>query len=132
MFLRRVVPAGQAPMALFCLLGAAAALGFLGLRGAPLGLPWALAPVVLYLGLVPLGLSFVLWERAAQAAQLQVLGLMSFLTPVLSTVLLSLASGRPVGGALAGGLALILLGAALGGGALRASAQATPRKAGTR
>jgi drug/metabolite transporter (DMT)-like permease len=118
-FLRRVVPDGSGHMALFCLLGAAAALVFAWVRGAPLLLPWASVPVVLYLGAVPLGLSFVLWERAAQGAQMQVLGLMSFFTPLLSTVLLSAVSGVPLGLPLLGGLALILGGAALGGTGLR-------------
>lgn len=122
-FMRRAVPAGQAPMALFCLLAAAAALAFALLRGAPLALPGPSAPVVVYLGLVPLGLSFVLWERAAQGAQMQVLGLMSFFTPPLSTALLSLTTGDPVGLALLAGLALILAGAALGGGVLRGHTQ---------
>ena len=117
-FMRRVVPAGEAQMALFCLLAAGAALAFLWLRGAPLAVPWRAVPVLLYLGLVPLGLSFVLWERAAQGAQMQVLGLMSFATPPLSTLLLSAVLGVPLGGSLLGGLALIVAGAALGGTAL--------------
>ncbi len=119
-FMRRVVPAGQAQMALFCLLGAGAALAFLWLRGAPLAVPWRAVPVLLYLGGVPLGLSFVLWERAAQDAQMQVLGLMSFATPALSTLLLSAVLRAPLGASLLAGLALILAGAALGGTALGA------------
>ena len=49
---------------------------------------------------------------------MQVLGLMSFATPPLSTLLLSAVLGVPLGGSLLGGLALIVAGAALGGTAL--------------
>ena len=121
-YLRRVVPPGSRPMALFCALAAVAALMFLLARGAPLALPLEQAPVVIYLGLVPLGLSFVLWEAAARHAQLQVLGLMSFFTPLLSTWLLALVTGRTVGPALYAGLACILAGAALGTRALKKQA----------
>ena len=117
--LRRMVPGEQPRMAMFCLLAAGAALVFAMVRGVPLTLPPAVWPAVGYLGVVPLGLSFVLWERAAQGAQLQVLGLMSFFTPVLSTALLSAVSGVGVGVGLALGLALILAGAALGGTGVR-------------
>ena len=96
-FMRRVVPAGQENMALYCLLSAGMAGVFLLARGAPLAVAWEHAGVLAYLGLVPMGLSFVLWERAARDCNMQVLGLMSFFTPVLSTFILSAISGAPVG-----------------------------------
>ena len=113
-FMRLMVTPGRGRMAVFCLLSAAAALGFALAQGAPLALPWSQATVVIYLGLAPLGLSFVLWEYAAQHAQMQVLGLMSFFTPLLSTLMLTLVSGAPVGASLYGGLALIMAGGWLG------------------
>lgn len=127
-FMRRFVPDGQDPMALFCLLAAGCALAFLLARGGPLVLAWRHAPLVAYLGLVPLGLSFVLWERAAQRANMQVLGLMSFFTPVLSTAMLSLVSGTPVGAPAYAGLAAILGAAALGGGSLRGMSATQPAR----
>lgn len=114
-FMRKVVPRERNQMAWFCLLSAGAALIFALLRGASLALPLSQAPVVVFLGLVPLGLSFLLWEYAAQRAQIQVLGLMSFFTPLLSTLLLSLVSGQAITPWLFGGMALILTGAGLGG-----------------
>lgn len=118
-FLRLMVPGGRENMALFCLLAAGMALGFLLLRGAPLGLALEHLPGVAFFGLVPLGLSFALWERAALQANMQILGLMSFFTPVLSTLMLALVSGAAIAPTLYGGLALILAGAWLGGRGVR-------------
>ncbi len=113
--LRRVIPAGQENMALFCLLSAALA-GITALAG---GVPLLVALddfwLPLFIGLVPWGLSFLLWERAVQQCNLQVLGLLTFFTPPLSTLLLALVSGSPVGWHHVAGLALILSGAAWGG-----------------
>lgn len=125
-FLRRIVPGQRRLMALFCLLSAIAALGFAVARGVPLALPLASAPLVAYLGLVPLGASFVLWEFAAQRAQMQVLGLMSFFTPPLSTALLALSSGTAPGAPLYAGLALVLAGTWLGGRGLRRAQNGGP------
>ena len=49
-FMRLMVTPGRGRMAVFCLLSAAAALGFALARGAPLALPWSQATVVIYLG----------------------------------------------------------------------------------
>ena len=101
-------------MALFCLLAVPAAWLVMAARGVPFSLTAAQLPLLLYFGLVPLGLSFVLWERAVQGCNLQVLGSMSFFTPALSTLMLAAVSGQAVGGAALAGLGLILAGSALG------------------
>ena len=113
-FMRQFVPARRGNMAVFCLLSSVAALVFLLARGISPAPPWDYLPLVLYIGVVPLGVSFVLWETAAQECNVQVLGFLSFLTPVLSTVLLSFVSGEKVGFSLLAGLTLILGGALLG------------------
>ena len=119
--LRRVLPTGGHPMAWYCLLAAAASALLLVGRGGSFTVAPAHWPILLYIGLVPLGIAFGLWEHAARHCDLQVLGLLSYFTPPLSTLLLALASGTPVGWPLLAGLALILAGSAVGGRAMRNS-----------
>ena len=122
--IRRVIPAGQENMALFCLLSAALA-GIAALAGGvPLTMPLDDYWLPLFIGLVPWGLAFFLWERAVQQCNLQVLGLLTFFTPPLSTLLLALVSGSPAGWHHLAGLALILSGAAWGGRRAWAEAEA--------
>lgn len=113
-WIRHITPPGQEHMTWYCLLSAGAAGLLLLARGLPVAVPWDVLWVPLYIGLVPLGLAFVLWERAVQGCNLQVLGLLSFLTPPLSVALQALAAGRALGWHHLGGLALILAGAAWG------------------
>jgi len=113
-FMRRFVPPRRGNMAMFCLLSAGVALVFLLARGVSPVPNLTYLPLVIYIGLVPLGLSFVLWEFAARGCNVQVLGFLSFFTPVLSTTLLAWTSGEGVGISLLAGLALILGGAFLG------------------
>jgi len=114
-FMRIGVPGGTPRMDLFCLLATVVAAGFLMARGAPWLLPAESWGPVLFMGLVPLGLSFLLWEQAARNCNVQVLGMMSFFTPVLSTLLLSWVRDATVPAMLFAGLGLILAGAAVGG-----------------
>lgn len=111
--LRRFVPPGEDAMPLFCVLAVAPAGALVLARGVPLAVAPEQIPLLLYFGLVPLGLSFVLWERAVQGCNVQVLGILSFLTPVLSTLMLGLVSGRAPGAGALAGLALIVAGSAL-------------------
>jgi drug/metabolite transporter (DMT)-like permease len=43
------------------------------------------------IGIGPLGLSFVLWDRAMRAGNASTIGSLSYLTPVLSTLALAVA-----------------------------------------
>lgn len=113
--LRRVTRPGQDGMTWYCLLSAAAAGLLLLARGLPMAVPLEQLWVPVFIGLVPLGLAFLLWERAVQGCNLQVLGLLSFLTPPLSVVLQALAAGISLSTHHLSGLALILAGAAWGG-----------------
>jgi drug/metabolite transporter (DMT)-like permease len=119
--LRRWGPPGGNPMALFCLLSALAAGLLMLARGVPFGFAAGQIWLVLYIGIVPWGLAFALWDRAARGCDLRRLGLLSYFTPPLSTALLALVSGAAVGLPLAAGLALILAGSAWGGTAPRAA-----------
>ena len=115
----RFVPPGPGRMAWYCFLAAAGSAALGAVRGVPL-LPvadqWA---GIVYIGLVPLGLAYQLWDFAARRGDLRVLGLLSYFIPPLSTLLLALVSGAPLGGGLLAGLALILTGCAWAGSALR-------------
>jgi drug/metabolite transporter (DMT)-like permease len=70
---------------------------------------------VAYVGLLPLGAAFALWEVAARRCALRTLGLLSYLTPPLSTVLLGWVAGRSASGWAWTGLGLVVGGAAFGG-----------------
>ena len=64
-------------------------------------LPQALPPAqalfsALYLGLVPLGLSFTLWNRAITGGNMTLIGYLSYLTPPLAVLLASLVRGAAV------------------------------------
>jgi drug/metabolite transporter (DMT)-like permease len=66
------------------------------------------------LGLGPLGTAFYLWDAALKNGDARSIGILSYITPLASTVLLMLATGRPL--TLGIGLAtLLILGAAVSG-----------------
>lgn len=75
--------------------------------------PQALASAV-YLGLVPLGLSFTLWNRAVTTGDMTIIGYLSYLTPPLAVLLAALIRGSAVTGQVVIGM-VIILGAAFVG-----------------
>jgi drug/metabolite transporter (DMT)-like permease len=82
---------------------------------APAGLPSAGALLsALYLGLVPLGLSFTLWNRAVTTGNMTVIGYLSYLTPPLAVLLAALVRGATVTPQAVAGMALILVAAFIG------------------
>ena len=64
------------------------------------------------MGLGPLGTAFFLWDRALKTGDPATIGVLSYLTPLASTALLALVSGRALTPALAGA-AVMIVGAAL-------------------
>jgi drug/metabolite transporter (DMT)-like permease len=70
--------------------------------------------LLVVLGLGPLGASFYLWDAALKIGDPRRIGLLAFLTPLLSTILLVLVSGRMLSWQLAVATALIVGGAILG------------------
>ena len=72
---------------------------------------WALLTVM---GMGPLGAAFFLWDAALKRGDPRQIGLLSFLTPLLSTVLLLAVRGESPSGHLAGATALIIGAAVLG------------------
>jgi drug/metabolite transporter (DMT)-like permease len=85
-----------------------AAIGLFGLMSGGLSLlcHWALEPSVdlsmqdwgllAALGLGPLGAAFFLWDQALKLGDARQVGILSYLTPLASTLLLVLISGRPL------------------------------------
>jgi drug/metabolite transporter (DMT)-like permease len=70
--------------------------------------------LLLLLGLGPLGASFYFWDAALKIGDPRRIGLLAFLTPLLSTAMLVLVSGRVLSWQLAVATALIVGGAVLG------------------
>ena len=100
------------------------AIGLFGLVSGLLALlcHWALEPQVTLssrdwlllavMGLGPLGASFYLWDKALKNGDAQQIGILSYLTPLGSTALLMLVSGRPLSWSI-GLAAVMIIGAAL-------------------
>ncbi len=111
---KRVSHFDSAAVGLFALVS-----GLLALAGhfvfeapvAPSASQWLL---LLVLGLGPLGGAFYLWDYALKNGDPQRIGLLSFLTPLLSTTLLLLVTGRDLTWLLAVSALLIIGGAVLG------------------
>ena len=70
-------------------------------------------PWLLLLGLGPMGFAFVLWDRAMKTADPRRVGVLAYLTPVLSTGLLLWSQQQPLTGAIALATALVVTGALL-------------------
>ena len=103
-----------------------AAIGLFGLVSGGLSLlsHWALEPRVVLsaqdwgllalMGLGPLGAAFFLWDKALKTGDARRIGILSYLTPLASTVLLVLATGRSFSGWIVAAAALIIGAAVVG------------------
>lgn len=79
----------------------------------PVPAPRALMAAI-YLGCVPLGLSFFLWNRAVAGGNMAIIGLLSYCTPPLAVLLVCLVQLRPVAPQVLWGMALIIVAALAG------------------
>jgi drug/metabolite transporter (DMT)-like permease len=75
--------------------------------------PAALGAAV-YLGCIPLGLSFFLWNRAMTGGNVVVIGFLSYLTPPLAVLLVAVIHHQVVSGRVLLGMAVILVASLLG------------------
>ncbi len=110
---RRFARAGSAMMAGVCgLVSLAALLAHFALEPPvwPAPAQWA---AILGLGLGPVGLAFYAWDHATKHGNVPVLGSLSYLAPLLSTVLLVAAGRAPASPRLVASAGLIIGGAAL-------------------
>jgi drug/metabolite transporter (DMT)-like permease len=70
--------------------------------------------LILVMGLGPMGAAFFLWDSALKGGDARQIGLLSYLTPLVSTILLMAVSGRALTWAIALAGVLIISGAWLG------------------
>ncbi len=103
-----------------------AAIGLFGVVSGLLSLAchWALEPSVTLstqdwillavMGLGPLGAAFFLWDKALKLGDARQIGILSYITPLASTVLLLLVSGRPLTPGIALAAAMIIGAAVVG------------------
>lgn len=117
-----------------------AAIGLFGLLSGLLSLlcHWALEPSVslstrdwgllLLLGLGPLGAAFFLWDKALKLGDVRHIGILSYLTPLASTVLLMQMTGRALSASVALAAALIIGAALMGTRPMRPTRQEFVRK----
>lgn len=111
--LSRVKPAGE-PMTAFTLYAALLS-AVLFAATMPHGLPaWRALASAVYLGCVPLGLSFFLWNRAMNGGNIVVIGFLSYLTPPLAVLLVALIHGEKVSGQVVVGMGVIIAASLLG------------------
>lgn len=103
-----------------------AAVGLFGLVSGLLSLlcHWALEPqaalsardwlLIILMGLGPLGAAFFLWDKALKLGDARQIGILSYLTPLASTALLMVVSGRPLSWSIGLAAAMIIGAAVLG------------------
>ncbi len=68
----------------------------------------------IYLGCIPLGLSFFLWNRALTGGNMVIIGFLSYLTPPLAVLLVAIVHGETISDQILVGMAIII-GASIGG-----------------
>lgn len=108
---RRMAQVPTEAVAGFCLATAALA-GVVHLALEPRALPPASAwPALIALGLGPVGAAFFLWDAGMKRGDIRLLGLISYATPVLSTLVLILAGQAQASPVLLIACALIVAGA---------------------
>jgi drug/metabolite transporter (DMT)-like permease len=111
---QRVAPFPTAAIGLFGLVSGLLSLGCHWLLEPATALSsrdWALLAVM---GLGPLGAAFFLWDKALKLGDARQIGVLSYLTPLCSTALLMLVSGRALSWSIALAAAMIIGAAVLG------------------
>ncbi len=68
----------------------------------------------IYLGCIPLGLSFFLWNRAVTGGNMVIIGFLSYLTPPLAVLLVAMVDGQKVSSQVVLGM-LVIIGASISG-----------------
>jgi drug/metabolite transporter (DMT)-like permease len=111
--LLRRVPAAQGRMPLYTCASALAAGAYVLISGDfAWPTPRALAAAA-WMGIGPMGLAFVCWDRGLALGRAATIGALSYLDPLLSTVTVAIVLHRKLSLASITGMALIIVGAAL-------------------
>jgi drug/metabolite transporter (DMT)-like permease len=71
-------------------------------------------PILVALGIGPMGAAFFLWDAALKRGDPRTIGSLSYVTPLLSTLALTLAGGRSLSPLTAAAMVLIIAGAVIG------------------
>ena len=108
---RRVAHFPTAAIGLFGLVSGLLSLACHALLEPAVGLSPRDSMLIAAMGLGPLGAAFFLWDRALKTGDPRRIGILSYLTPLASTLLLAATSGRPLTPAI-GFAALLIVGAA--------------------
>ena len=111
---RRMGGFSAATISTFCLASGALSLLCHALLEPRYALVAADLPPLLLIGLGPLGAAFYLWDRALQEGDPRALGTLAYLTPLLSTLLLTLFGGGQLGLVSLAAAGLIVGGAVVG------------------
>ncbi|MDM0046889.1 DMT family transporter [Variovorax dokdonensis] len=72
------------------------------------------AALLVLCGLGPLGAAFYLWDKALKGGDARQIGILSYITPLASTAMLLLVTGRPLSASIGIAAALIIFAAVLG------------------
>ena len=102
------------PMTAYTVYAAVISLGLFLLFG-DMGIPGRTALLsAVYLGCVPLGLSFFFWNRALNTGNVTIIGYLTYLTPPLAVLMVNLIHGEKVSVQVLAGMGVIIGAALLG------------------
>jgi drug/metabolite transporter (DMT)-like permease len=119
LFTRRVQPFSTAAIGLFGVLSGVLSLACHWLLEAPAALSARDWLLVTLMGLGPLGAAFFLWDKALKHGDPRQIGILSYVTPLASTLLLMLVTGRSPHWSIVAAAALIIGAAFVGARAAR-------------
>jgi drug/metabolite transporter (DMT)-like permease len=114
---KRLPTFGSGAVGAFCLASGALSLGVYLAQAGTGGFAVLQAgdwPLLLLLGAGPMGAAFFLWDAALKRGDPRVIGSLSYITPLLSTLALTLFGGRRVSVLAGAAMALIVAGAVTG------------------
>jgi len=124
---KRLPPFGSGAVGAFCLAAGALSLALFSIEAGPRGFDlirpsdW---PILALLGVGPMGAAFFLWDGALKRGDPRVIGSLSYLTPLLSTLALAVLGGRAMSLLAGAAMVLIVAGAAVGSFGIRARSAA--------
>jgi drug/metabolite transporter (DMT)-like permease len=114
---KRLPAFGSGAVGAFCLAAGALSLGVYFIQEGAAGIGVVKAqdwPLLLLLGVGPMGAAFFLWDAALKRGDPRIIGSLSYLTPLLSTLALTLVGGRRMSSLAVAAMVSIVAGAVLG------------------
>jgi drug/metabolite transporter (DMT)-like permease len=114
---KRLPPFGSGAVGAFCLAAGVLSLGVYAAQAGPGGFSALRAgdwPFLILLGAGPMGAAFFLWDAALKRGDPRVIGALSYVTPLLSTLALTVVAGRALSPVAGAAMFLIIAGASIG------------------